>query len=67
MYDINLSVDLLEYKNIVPEILQSCKIERKTVLMRKFEKEIQNNRILTSEGCFGFHRAVNAKESRLTT
>ena len=26
---------------------------------------LQNNRILTYEGCFGFHRIVNAKESRL--
>ena len=27
--------------------------------------ELQNNRVLRYEGCFGFHRVVNAKESRL--
>ena len=27
--------------------------------------EFQNNPVLTYEGCFGFYRAVNAKESRL--
>ena len=25
-----------------------------------------NNRVLTYEGCFGFHRVANAKESRLS-
>ena len=29
------------------------------------EKESQNNQILTYDGCFGFHRVANAKESRL--
>ena len=28
-------------------------------------KDLQNNRVLTYEGCFGFHQALNAKESRL--
>ena len=28
--------------------------------------ELQNNRVLTYEGCFGFHRVANAKESRLS-
>ena len=38
---------------------------------RKYEKvgllvvELQNNRVLTYEGCFGFHRVANAKESKL--
>ena len=30
------------------------------------EMELQNNRVLTYEGCFGFHRVANAKESRLS-
>ena len=29
------------------------------------EHELQNNEILTYEGCFGFQRVANAKESRL--
>ena len=28
-------------------------------------EELQNNRVLTYEGCFGFHQVANAKESRL--
>ena len=32
---------------------------------RNIEKELQNNQILTYDGCFGFHRVANAKESRL--
>ena len=32
---------------------QSCKME------------LQNNGILTYDGCFGFHRVANAKENRL--
>ena len=27
--------------------------------------DLQNNRVLACEKCFGFHRDVNAKESRL--
>ena len=33
---------------------QSCKME------------LQNNRALTYEGCFAFHQAANAKDSRLS-
>ena len=29
-------------------------------------EDLQNNRVLTYEGCFGFHRVANAKESRLS-
>ena len=28
-----------------------------------YSHDLQNNRVLTSEGCFGFHRAVNVKEA----
>ena len=28
-------------------------------------KDLQNNRALTCEVCFGFHQVANAKESRL--
>ena len=27
--------------------------------------DLQNSQILTYEGCFGFHRVANAKDSRL--
>ena len=35
-------------------------------LLQSCEMELQNNRVVTYEGCFGFHRVANAKESRLS-
>ena len=47
--------------SFVWESLQFMNLLRRVFLT---DIDLKNNRVLTYEGCFGFHRVVNAKESR---